>query len=191
MKKELILMIALLCAIAQGAWAQVITFPIQYDDVWDGHASTKPTTFDNDYLVINTAAELVYAREHWQEKADNGIGYYEQKYSLNANLNMGLGFSWKPMKNFYGEFHGNGHTICIRIRKPENYAGQGLFGYIGNTGKVCDLHLTGTIDVDDWESVGGIAGACDGLIENCWVSADVSSNGSDLGGICGFYEGSW
>jgi len=91
-------MIALLCAIAQGAWAQVITFPIQYDDVWDGHASTKPTTFDNDYLVINTAAELVYAREHWQEKADNGIGYYEQKYSLNANLNMGLGFSWKPMK---------------------------------------------------------------------------------------------
>ncbi len=39
MKKQ-ILLFALLCAVVQGAWAQ-ISYPIVYNDVWDGRLKIK------------------------------------------------------------------------------------------------------------------------------------------------------
>ena len=42
MQRKLFLMFALLCVVAQGAWAQV-TFPIVYNSVWDGSTTSKPT----------------------------------------------------------------------------------------------------------------------------------------------------
>jgi hypothetical protein len=41
MKKKVLLILALLCAVAQGVWAQ-IPDPTVFDDVWDGHSTSKP-----------------------------------------------------------------------------------------------------------------------------------------------------
>ena len=206
-------MMLLLGAVVQGAWGQ-ITFPIVYDDVWDGHSETRPIFYANyggikDVVVINTAAELAYVAKHWDDDSGEGVSpnwdtnskdYYEHNYYLNANLNMGdENTKWKPLgfdsKGYIGHFYGNNHTVRIVITGSdgtENSNEQGFFAILTQWGFVSDLHVTGKISLKNARKVGGIAGILkNGNIENCWVSADISTNhyntstDADLGGIVG------
>ena len=75
--KKTLLFIALLCAFAQGAWAQ------NYD-VWDGVTKTRPQFYENyaghsNIIVINTAAEMAYINEHWDDPSGfvSGKDFYE------------------------------------------------------------------------------------------------------------------
>ena len=200
--KQLFLILALLCTMVQGAWAQFSWDGI-YDDVWDGHTTTKPqfkSSFHSDYygkdftnvVVINTAAELAYIRDHWSEYSDwqDQKVYYKLNYIVNADIDMGDAVSWVPMANSYGYsfegiFLGQGHTIRIHISgTDDNY--QGLFGSLYN-GVVKDIHVAGKIECGDSKYVGGIAGyfGKSGAITDCWVSADVSSTNGHVGGIVG------
>ena len=113
------------------------------------------------------------------------------------------GHSWKPVGNddgsitaYTGTFYGNGHTIRINISgATENY--QGLFARIGEGGHVQDLYVAGNIQCTSSRLVGAIAGENYGTIEDCWVSADVSSDWANsfssydakVGGICGENSG--
>ena len=189
--KKLFLILALLCAIVQGAWAQ------NYN-VWDGSSTECPIygsyqsgstgeTYD-EWCEIRNAAQLAYVREHWGE-------FYNKKLYLKADLDM-TAVSWTPLGHgsdnaFEGTLYG-GQAIRIYISNTDdNY--QGLFAKIGTSGKVQNLHLTGEINVGDARMVGGIAGVNHGMIENCWVSADITSShysgyDADLGGIAGWNE---
>ena len=189
-RSKFLLIFALFCGLVQEGWAQ-ITFPIVYDDVWDGSSKTKPVyDVGSGYVIINRASELAYIHEHWTD--DSGDGdydkkYFRHKYLLNANIDMGDAVSWTPLdkdfvSSFAGEFHGENHTIRIHIWGTDDN-NQGLFAT--NGGKVQDLHLTGKIEVGNCKNVGGIAGQNFGVIKNCWVSADISSSNSYLGGIAG------
>ena len=189
MREKIFLLTALLCAVVQGAWAQ-ITFPIVYDDVWDGTSKTKPA-YDagRGYVIINRASELAYIREHWEDDSGDGVDkdYWEHNYLLNANIDLGDAVSWIPLGKgkthaFKGILYGENHTIRIHIWGT-NDNNQGFFADISGT--VQDLHLTGKIEVGNAKWVGGIAGSNFGVIKNCWVSADVSSSNSYLGGIVG------
>ena len=200
--RQLFLTLALLCAMVQTSWAQFSWDGI-YDDVWDGHTTTKPqfkSSFHSDYygkdftnvVVINTAAELAYIRDHWSEYSDwqDQKVYYKLNYIVNADIDMGDAVSWVPMANSYGYsfegiFLGQGHTIRIHISgTDDNY--QGLFGSLYN-GVVKDIHVAGKIECGDSKYVGGIAGyfGKSGAITDCWVSADVSSTNGHVGGIVG------
>ena len=191
-KKKILFMFALLCAFAQGAWAQ------NYN-VWDGSSTHSPQAYSrvngntgevyDEWYEITNAAELAYLIEHWGE-------YYNKKIHLKADLDM-IAASWTPLGHgsdnaFEGTFYGENHTIRIYISNTsDNY--QGLFAKIGTSGKVQDLHLTGIINVGNARMVGGIAGDNYGTIENCWVSADMASShyseyDADLGGIAGWNE---
>ena len=189
--KQLFLILALLCAVAQGIWAQIAN-PSVYDDVWDGQTTTRPqfhSTYEgkSNVFVINTAAELVWIRNNWDEPSGvvDGKDYYELNYYLNANLDMYWYVGWIPLgdypgekKVFSGEFYGNGHTIRIHIWGTDaNY--QGLFSEINGT--VENLHVAGRIECNNSRLVGGICGQNNGTIKNCWVSADVSSQWNDSG----------
>ena len=69
-KKKIFLILALLCVVAQGAWATIWNEPDMSGawkdvDVWDGKTRTKPQSWEflnHDLIVvyINTAAELAY-----------------------------------------------------------------------------------------------------------------------------------
>ncbi len=192
MKKKLLLMIALLCATAQGAWA----------DKWDGKTETQPRVYNigRKIIQISSAAELAYISSHFH----GGVGYYnwngdfnEVSFDLLADLDMTAG-TWKPIGGwrFEGTFYGNGHTIRIKIDDSSiSSNNQGLFETIGKNGRVRDLHVGGKIKVGNARMVGAIAGNNYGTIENCWVSADVESNhysayAASLGGITGYNESS-
>ena len=196
MKQKAFLMLVLLCVVAQVAWA----------DTWDGSTRTRPSTNGSNNLgekwfYIYNAAEFAYICEHWNEKA--GYGYFPNKtfseldYKLDVDLDMG-DWSWTPLgsDSYEGSFDGQGHTIRINISgATDNY--QGLFARIASTGKVHDLHVSGNIQCSTSRLVGGIAGENDGIISNCWVSADVSSNWHEtwssykakVGGIAGENNG--
>lgn len=183
MKRKISFVFALLCVIAQGAIA----------DTWDGTSTSRPA-WDGSAGVINTAAELAYIRDHWDDESGyvDGKDFYELSYRLEADLDMSIR-NWTPMgsKAYKGTFNGNGHTIRIVIDNPNlssNY--QGLFAHIHSSGRVEHVHVDGNINVGNARLVGGIAGENDGEIWDCWVSADVKSNhysiyAASLGGICG------
>ena len=185
--KKLLLFIAMLCAFAQGAWAQ-FSEPVVYDDVWDGVTTTKPSyDYSNHWVVIETAAELAYIRDYWMTSSDweDNNQYRRLNYFLNANIDMGDDVSWTPIGagsvdwSLRGSFNGNYHTIRIHIKDADdNY--QGLFSIILD--QVINLHVAGKIECNQARYVGGICGLnLGGRIRNCWVSADVSSNWQESG----------
>ena len=208
-KKKILMMLALLCAIVQGTKAQ-ITFPIVYDDVWDGRTTSVPVYYTEykghtNVVVIKKASELAYIRDNWREKAtysENTNPYSNLNYYLDANLDLGDAVSWNPIGNGWLDgltktFYGANHTIRINIQhEGEEYAGGGLFSRLGTEGVIQDLHVTGIINVGDWRGIGAIVGENLGKIKNCWVSADVisahysASNSAALGGIAGQCYGS-
>ena len=192
MREKIFLLFVLLCTIVQGTWAQNF-------DVWDGVTKTKPEEYLG-RIVIRTAAELAYIRDNYDEEewgaytVYTNVGNYEEykepykmPISLEADIDMGDKVSWIPLgwtgssKDYYeSTFYGNGHTIRINIDgATKNY--QGLFCGIHSDGKVENLHVTGNIHCTESRLVGGIAGENDGTIENCWVTANVSSDWQDSG----------
>ena len=119
MRQKFFLLIALVCTAAQGAWAQNF-------DVWDGHTTTRPSqTAGHGGYNINSAAELAYIREHWDEETgwegtDKVYHWCDTKYSLTTNIDMG-NTSWVPLGKFKDAiFYGEGHTIRINIDGATN-----------------------------------------------------------------------
>ena len=217
MKKKTLMMIALLCIMAQYARA----------DKWDGITYEEPTLEWRRYyisspefmddgvatsrmmksLIIHNAAQMAYVRKsfcHEKTIGSETVDISSVILCLEADIDMG---DWEPLgaydyygttssTPFTGTFYGNGHTIRINIKDAEaNY--QGLFLRIGENGTVRDLHVAGNIQCSDSRLVGGIAGENDGTINNCWVSADVSSDwqssasafDAKVGGIAGENSG--
>ena len=92
MRQKIFLILALLCAVAQGTWAQ-IPDPTVFDDVWDGRSTSKPEFYSGwfevnpaykyyDVVIIKKASELAYVR-------DNFKSYEKKDILLMANLDMG------------------------------------------------------------------------------------------------------
>ena len=192
-RKKLLFILALLCAIVQGAWAQ------DYD-VWDGHSESQPKLSQDDLvngiytLKITSGAELNWLHEHWSSNIYTpyyNVDVDECNFVLMRDLDL-TAASWVPLDVFYKKFDGRGHTIKLKIRDTsDNY--QGLFKQIESSGEVRNLHVDCDIKVGNATNVAGICGENEGTIENCWVSGHIesshySANDADLGGIAGLND---
>ena len=189
MRQKIFLLFVLLCAAAQGAWA----------DTYDYPTKTKPEFYasygeKSNVVVINTAAELAYITEHFDEDSKFPVDdddWSELNYYLNADINMGNSYSWMPLgresywvTRYSGTFWGNGHTITYMIRGLDE-ENQGLFSTIHEDGKVYDVNVVCEIYTQR-DYVGGICGENYGTIENCTVTANIVSEDHDwVGGITG------
>ena len=188
MRQKIFLLIALLCAAAQGAWA----------DSYDYPEKTKPQFYasyggKSNVVVINTAAELAYITEHFYE--DSGFpvdrdDWSQLDYYLNTDIDMGTEHSWLPMgvdsnTGYSGKFWGNGHTITYYIWDLDE-AGQGLFSTIHTYGRVYDVNVLCYINTKR-DYVGGIAGQSWGHIENCTATVNILCHEVHcVGGIVGY-----
>ena len=97
--------------------------------------------------------------------------------------------NWMPIggtAGFSGTFDGNGHTITgLRINIPEDFPrfmSAGLFG--GVDGTVENLGLIDLSITAGTQGIGGIAGANNGTIQNCYVSGSIGDM-YGKGGIVG------
>ena len=200
MRQKIFLLFALLCAVVQGAWA---------DDGWSSASSydkdsdaDKPTHYDtyggrSDVHVIKTAANYLYVMDKPADYCSKNI-YLDinvdvsSKTWINGDYILGVYRYLESWGSGYrGTFYGNGHTIRINLDYDSYGSYQGPFGVIAKGGKVQDLNVEGTIflkkmdDGNGTDLVGGICGENNGTIENCSVSASVSSEEKYLGGITG------
>ena len=125
--------------------------------------------------------------------------YYGDSFVLASNINMdGVPFNdvigeWHPFEEttpFVGNFSGLSYTIenlSISISGMEN-EGTGLFGYIGEGGRIEDIRLTDVFIEAEGVAVGGLAGRNEGEIINCHASVDIEAGGS-VGGLVGRNHG--
>jgi hypothetical protein len=146
--------------------------------VYDGQASARaiPVTSAN-ITAFNT-----YAR------TANGL---TRHYKLVQNITLAGSNNWTAIgasgsNNFTGSFDGQGYTISnLNINTTADY--QGMFGSIDTGGIVKNLGLVGG-RVSGGSRVGGIAGTNRAMVQNCYVTGNIS--GSDfVGGVVGHNNG--
>lgn len=162
-------------------------------DVWDGNIDTSWYNTTDREFTISTSAQLAglaaivnssaagIARDLFEEKTitlavDLDLGGVESSGSWSGSV-------WKPIgrssTKFQGTFDGNGHKISnLYIDKDgtNTLTVQGLFGNIGNSGKVKNLHITSGY-IEARATIGAIAGTSAGVVLNC--SSDVTIVGND------------
>ena len=177
MKAKTILMIALLFAIVQMAWA------------WDGSGTSA-----DPYLIKSSA--------DWKQLADDVRGgnsysgtYFEMTADIDAEGNS-VGESEKP---FSGNFSGGMYTLTYN--RGEAHSGEGMSfvkGYCApfirlDGATIRDLKVTGTV-YSAYQFAAGIAVMIDGnaatTISSCYVSSELCASyvlGDDasFGGIVG------
>ena len=123
-------------------------------------------------------------------------GNLDINITLTADIDL-KGIDWTPIgidynHQYTGTFDGGGKTITgLTVTGSDQYVG--LFGCIGEDGKVMNVKLEGVLIESDNEmsTVGGIAGWSYGTIENCSVSGSVSGSGKNglAGGVVGYQNG--
>lgn len=170
----------------------------------------KTLTFN---VIVN---EKVYTPIYTIEELYNVRNDLDGSYILMADIDLSaatamggdwdfMGNGWNPIGSgdvygnnaFSGEFDGNGHKITgLRIDAKTVPSGTatvyiGLFANI--TGTVKDLTVTGNIAYSGSKDyyIGAIAGQCNGRIENCTSTVDVSGTATtyDVDGFVGGITG--
>ena len=93
---------------------------------------------------------------------------------------------------FTGSFDGKGYSITIDM-SISDISYVGAFGYIGSSGQVSNLTVTGSVTSSyDTGYVGGLTGYNAGTVENCISSVTVTANGTTAyyaGGLVGYNTG--
>ncbi|MDL2313045.1 cadherin-like beta sandwich domain-containing protein, partial [Bacteroidales bacterium OttesenSCG-928-B11] len=169
---------------------------------YDPYLIYTPQDLDSVRLYIGEK----HTGKHFRVMNDIDLDEY-----LSDEYNNGDG--WKPIgvsdgetSSFGGTIHGDGHVITnMKIGIATVTSFVGLFAYIGDAGKIEDLHIEGDITVKltslDSENdpmgvyTGGVAGINDGQIQNCSYTGLIKVsvpyfdghyiNGIYTGGIAG------
>lgn len=103
--------------------------------------------------------------------------------SLTVDLDLG-GLDFGGIAYFNGTFEGNGHEITNMTIDPKG-SDYGFFRYIGETGEVKDLNLSGSVTpTGTQKNIGGLVGVNYGTVDHCSFSGAVSGIDS-VGGIAG------
>ena len=148
-------------------------------DLWDGTANVSWYTGDKTEYFIYTAEQLAGVSQLAQE----GNTFEGVTLTLSAGIDLD-GREWMPIGSdytnwFMGTFNGGGKDISnMKITASHNYAG--LFGLVAPQGTIKDFTLY-NIEIDissGYGSVGGIAGSCTGVAQNCGVTGKISVGAS-------------
>ncbi len=157
-------------------------------------AAAAPAAFADEGLtekdgwyILKTESDL----EAFREKVNGGENEIKGKLEASVELTN----DWTPIGTndhpFNGEFSGEGFTVSgIKADDGASDIPSGLFGYVGESGKVSNLNASGDVTgVDEFTAV--IAGSNAGTIEKCVVSGSKLSLGDfdNFGAIAGSNSG--
>ena len=145
-------------------------------------------TSDNPYQ-ISTAAELYW----FADKVNNDNANYSSKNAVliaDIDLEGSATNKWTPIGNttnqFKGTFDGGGHKITgLYINRSGD--SNGLFGYLGAGGVIKNLGVDGSVHITG-NNIGGVCGYSEGTITSCYNNGAVTGKGA-TGGVCGYNEG--
>jgi hypothetical protein len=191
-KKKILFILALICAVVQGAWAQA-------DDNWKNVPKTRPPLYSNyrgitNVFVVSTPQHLAWISENIDKTLYFTNGDYdvdEQNIYLLNDIDLtSICDNWLPIgreditvTKFKCTFYGNGHTITFNIKKDDNWENMGLIATVGKDAKVQDLNVVCNISSEN--DYVGICGENYGTIQNCSVTGSIKGTNSQVGGIVG------
>ena len=112
-------------------------------------------------------------------------------YELTADIDL-AGMDWQPIGSF-GEpftsvFRGNGHKISNLTITGSNTIGIGLFGAIGESGRVENVGLV-NVNISGRSNIGSMAGYNFGTIINSYADGKLVAMGDYVGGLVGRNRG--
>ena len=169
--KKFSFILALLCAVAQGAWAD---------------------TGDTEYNPI-----IISSPSDWDTFATNvndGTNNYSGKFvRLDADISVSTMVGTSEANSFQGTFFSNGSELVFRKGSPgigvfnEKYCAP--FRYVKNA-TIRDLDVAGEIYTNKKYS-GGLVAYCDGttIITNCRVRTVIHNVGNDSGACAAGFVG--
>ncbi len=176
----------------KGTGSAVSDFPT------DSHVKVREITYWTDYAttpegegtqgspyLIEDGADLAWVAQ----QVNSGDEFNDKTIKLANTIDLSA-HHWVPIgelyDSFYGIFDGGGHEISgLTINTPEaNYVG--LFGFVGNGGRVEKVSVSGSVTGKD--NVGGVVAYSDGEVVG--VISNVTVNGStEVGGVVGDNNG--
>lgn len=141
--------------------------------------SLAAPAFADDAIHISTADELMsLAASCVSDTWSQG-----KTVELDGDISLD-GVDFTPIPYFNGTFNGNGHTVS-GLDLNGRYSRAGLFGVIGESGKVKSLNVSGTLDISGTtEGVGGVVGVNNGRVTSCSFAGTVNGSMS-TGAIAG------
>ena len=146
-----------------------------------------------DPYIITTADQLMILADKVNRVEDN-LNYAH--FMLGSDIDLS-GVSWIPIgteysadgetlsygTRFYGGFDGNGYTINnLKIYAAGHNVEAGLFGNVADGAYIRNVCINGLdidINAEFGAYIGGIAGNCDGAIENCVVNGEIRAESAD------------
>lgn len=175
--------------------------------------SVVPNTYEGEgteaspYL-IKTKEDMINISE---ATTDNGQKYSGVYFKVANDIDMEYDSRFKGIaacataNSFDGVFDGDGHTIhnlylngVYWTTRPEDAANglgtavsaqskttYGLFGRIGETGKLLNLNIADDADISLWSTSAAFVGENNGLVENCKNYAKIKAYFSWCAGIVG------
>ena len=178
---------------ADSAFTYVVSRAYTEDTSWyDGHEGEQVYELQ-DVDDLFGFAKLV----------GRGVYFTNKTIKLMADIDL-EGFKWVPIagKNnmkFLGTFDGQHHTISnMTVTEAEKNGSSclaGLFGQVGESGKIDNTTVTGKIVIAGVGptfsiQVAGIAAICSGEVTNCENKVNITVTGGDaqmvkIGGIVG------
>ena len=165
--------VALLCALAQGAWAENVTFNVRYWDATNKQVVTTPTTKDatvltsyNDWVPLGANDDLddhyYVVKGNVSIKTLNCFGRVHLILADNATLTCtgGIIVQEKNSTQLFIYSQSNGENEGKLIVTNSNKASAGIGSQQGENNGTIEIH-GGNLDVKGGEYAAGIgAGAC-------------------------------
>ena len=140
-------------------------------------------------LAQQTDAIHIRSLEDFLALAENCVlDSYSRGKTVYLHCDLDLsGVAFSGIATFGGVFEGQGHTVS-NLDLTGKGSVVGLFRYVQPAGVVRNLNVTGVVTPDGIaESVGGIAGHNQGLIQDCHFEGSVAGS-SAVGGIVGINQ---
>ena len=143
-----------------------------------GQADPSMAQMDEDgYYLISTPEQMIW----FAAKVNKGDLTANAKLTEDLDMSGGFTAIGNSSNRYAGIFDGQHHTITLNMVTEE--ANYGIFRALSGT--VRNLHVDGNFEAAN-NRVGVIAGEMfGGLVENCWVSADIAATYNGDGAIAG------
>ncbi len=120
-----------------------------------------------------------------------GGNRYSGKYFALANdvSLSGLSHTYEPIGSegtpFCGIFDGRGHTVSGLNADGRGFPDVGLFGYLGQGGRIEHLQIKDMVLRSSGATLGAVCSTSYGTVSDCHVSARLVGTGEVMGGIVG------
>ncbi len=131
----------------------------------------------SDPYIINTAEQLNSIRDFADQSFKLGSDIDLSSYLSASGNGYNAGAGWLPISSnsaFSGTLDGNGYIISGLVANRPGSNNQGLFGTVGQTGKLLNVALV-NVNVTGGYMTGGLAAQNKGTIEDSYVTGDVAA----------------